>query len=497
MGTNERLLSKSETTIRNGLVMVCYLVVSVIISFAYLIEAVKGNRTVLYVLLVDAVALLPVAADIVMFKKDSDTSLIKHVTAGGFAVLYTLVIFTTNNRLVFTYVIPMMIVITVYMDASYSFKLSAGVIIENIAQIIYNYSKKSFTADEIVMAEIQILIIIVVCIFSIFTTNAIMAVNEKRTMEIIKESDKATSMAGAIVEVANNVEKNVETIAEQMKVLDTSVTATQEAMEEITQGITETANAMQEQLSSTEDIQKHIDNMETMSGSIAHEMRQTYKALEEGKGSMEKLTSHIADTENANNEAIKELGTLEEFTEKMKSIIVLIENITTQTSLLALNASIEAARAGEAGKGFAVVASEITSLANQTQDATVDIAELIENFSGELVSVIETINVLIDNIKEQGIVVKGTMTSFENIARRTENVQNRVTTLAEAIDELVTANGNIVNSVQTVSAISQEVSAHSSETLDSSVDNKDIVIKISGIVDELNEKVKELKTVQR
>ncbi len=497
MGTNESLFNKSETTIRNGLVVICYLVVSVIISFAYLIEAIKGNRTVLYVLLVCAVALLPVAANIVTFKKNSDTSLVKHITAVGFAVLYTLVIFTTDNRLVFTYVIPMMIAITVYMDVSYSIKLSIGVIIENIIQVAYNYSKKSFTTDEIVMAEIQILIIIVVCIFSILTTMTIMFINKKCTEEILKESDKATSMADAIVEVADAVENNVETITEQMKVLDTSVTATQEAMEEITQGITETANAMQEQLSSTEDIQKHIDNMEKMSGSIAHEMRQAYKALEEGKGSMKKLTSHIANTENANNEAIKELGTLEEFTEKMKSIIVLIENITTQTSLLALNASIEAARAGEAGKGFAVVASEITSLANQTQDATVDIAELIENFSGELLSVIETINVLIDNIKEQGIVVKGTMTSFENIARRTENVQDRVTTLAEAIDELVTANGNIVNSVQTVSAISQEVSAHSSETLDDSVNNKDIVIKISGIVDELNEKVKELKTVQR
>lgn len=65
----------------------------------------------------------------------------------------------------------------------------------------------------------------------------------------------------------------------------------------------------------------------------------------------------------------------------MHSIIELIDNITTQTSLLALNASIEAARAGEAGRGFSVVASEISNLATQTQDATVDITTLIENIS--------------------------------------------------------------------------------------------------------------------
>ena len=57
----------------------------------------------------------------------------------------------------------------------------------------------------------------------------------------------------------------------------------------------------------------------------------------------------------------------------MQSITQLINDVASQTSLLALNASIEAARAGEAGKGFAVVASEISNLAAKTKEATVNI----------------------------------------------------------------------------------------------------------------------------
>ena len=78
---------------------------------------------------------------------------------------------------------------------------------------------------------------------------------------------------------------------------------------------------------------------------------------------------------------LEELNKLNEYTGMMQSIIDVINNITTQTSLLALNASIEAARAGEAGRGFSVVAGEISNLANQTTSATENITELINNVS--------------------------------------------------------------------------------------------------------------------
>lgn len=120
------------------------------------------------------------------------------------------------------------------------------------------------------------------------------------------------------------------------------------------------------------------------SGSIAESMAVTAEALNAGKKNIEQLVSQVSVTEQTNSQVAAELTSLKEYMDKMYSIIEIINNITSETSLLSLNASIEAARAGEAGRGFAVVASEISGLATQTQEATVSIEELIRNVSEEL-----------------------------------------------------------------------------------------------------------------
>ena len=173
-----------------------------------------------------------------------------------------------------------------------------------------------------------------------------------------------------------------------------------------------------------------------------------------------------------------------------------INEVTTQTSLLALNASIEAARAGEAGKGFAVVASEISKLATQTQDATVNITELISNVSSELSNMVNVIEDMLHNAEEQNEVANNTAHCFEEITTKVEVAYREAEKLDELVAGLTSANEQVIQGIETISAVTEEVTAHSNQTLETSETNSSITGEVEEMVEVLSNLANELKSAE-
>ncbi|WP_022729031.1 methyl-accepting chemotaxis protein [Fodinicurvata sediminis] len=114
--------------------------------------------------------------------------------------------------------------------------------------------------------------------------------------------------------------------------------------------------------------------------------RDSYRESEESYAGLEHMVQAISDITGEIQTASEQITALNGNAGEVGSILSLIEDVSGQTKLLALNASIEAARAGEAGRGFAVVAKEVRSLAGRSGKATLDIERLvraIQNQAGQ------------------------------------------------------------------------------------------------------------------
>jgi methyl-accepting chemotaxis protein len=477
----------------NAVAMNCHCLVCSIMSVAYFVEFLKGDRTLLYVLVTIVLAMAPVAGEFISYKKMHDTKMIKHFVGIGYAILYTFVMFTTNNHFTFVYVIPMLIAITVYNDFKYSLPIEVGMVIVNVVQLVMFFQKGIYTKADMASVGIQFFVIVLICGIQLYTSMVTERLNQWKLAEIKAEHEKTEELLMRIMDTSDKMTQQIAESAQKTASLGESMQAMKESMEEVNSGSNDTAEAVQSQLNQTEEIQAMVEQVEKGTENIIDSMNQNKEAIAQGNANVGILVKQAEETVESGKKVTEELSQLDTYMSQMNSILDIINSITSQTSLLALNASIEAARAGEAGRGFAVVASEISQMAQQTKDSTVQISQLIENVSNAIQMVVEVSGSMISMIESQNETTEKTAESFTVIEKNSDNVYGHSNELAAYVTKLADANKKIIDSISTISAISEEVAAHASDTLSATESNNVIVEELAALSGQLETLAQELK----
>lgn len=482
-----------ELARENTVAMNCHFLVCGIISIAYFVEFLKGDGTLLYVLATIILAMGPVVGEIICYKKQHDTKMIKHFVGIGYAILYTFVMFTTNNHFTFVYVIPMLIAITVYNDFKYSLPIEVGVVIVNVIQLALFFKRGIYTKADMASVEIQFFVIVLICGIQLYISIVAEKLNQKKLAELKAEHEKTEELLTRIMDTSDKMTQQITESAQKTASLGESMQAMKESMEEVNSGSNDTAEAVQSQLNQTEEIQAMVEQVEKGTENIIDSMNQNKEAIAQGNANVGILVKQAEETVESGKKVTEELSQLDTYMSQMNSILDIINSITSQTSLLALNASIEAARAGEAGRGFAVVASEISQMAQQTKDSTVQISQLIENVSNAIQMVVEVSGSMISMIESQNETTEKTAESFTVIEKNSDNVYGQSNELAAYVTKLADANKKIIDSISTISAISEEVAAHASDTLSATESNNVIVEELAALSGQLETLAQELK----
>lgn len=313
----------------------------------------------------------------------------------------------------------------------------------------------------------------------------------KNLRNMVAEIKNAGNLINTNVTGLNNITDTVNQMCS-----DNSATSQQLAagMEE-TAATTVTIN---ENVNSIKDEAENINTMAENGAKNSEDVMQRATALQEKTVTASNKTMQMYTN-------VKEKATLaiegSRAVDKINELTGTIMEISSQTSLLALNASIEAARAGEAGKGFAVVATEIGSLADQTSKAIADIEDIVKevnNAVSNMSNCLEETTGFLENtvtadykeFEQVGVQYKEDADVYRTSM---EEVKTSMAHLAAAIENIAVALNGINDTVNEASIGVTDIAEKTSDMVGKTSETTDMVDKCFECVDDLKNVVAKFK----
>jgi methyl-accepting chemotaxis protein len=243
------------------------------------------------------------------------------------------------------------------------------------------------------MLLVMIIMVIIISVLAFFVYLAI----QRPVLEVLNavhnladgEGDLTqrivTNSSNEVGELAGWLNKFVEHLDDTFSELIKSAMRLIPMSEELSEGnieITKTALDQNEQINNVrarlQIAQNSTDHVQAESELILSESHTGAKLVEEGIAVFEMTYQQINELGNIIGDASTSIDALKSESDKIVSVIDVINSIAEQTNLLALNAAIEAARAGDAGRGFAVVADEVRALALRTRESTLEVSSMVD-----------------------------------------------------------------------------------------------------------------------
>ena len=279
--------------------------------------------------------------------------------------------------------------------------------------------------------------------------------------DLVSSSDM--NYLGDYVPIQHNLEHIRTSLSIEFKNMDEQADQVALSAEEVAKVSQSLADGAVTQTDSIQSLQQKIKitlDENTKVDSFVREARKSSSSTSQG----------VEDTKNQMDKAVIAMKDISDASEQIRTIVKALEGITSETSLLSLNASIEAARAGEAGRGFAIVAENVSKLAEQSSKSTEMITNLVEN---ALDCVARGTQIVNDAAKSLNGIAEYTNTVDEIIGKL--NTQSKLE--HELMEEINTLSINILDVVTDNSAISEECAASSAELITYSENLKRSVAK--------------------
>ncbi|MDR1510982.1 MAG: methyl-accepting chemotaxis protein [Synergistaceae bacterium] len=303
--------------------------------------------------------------------------------------------------------------------------------------------------------------------------------------EILHMADTLRGVVNTITEAAGKISDSSQDFSAMAEETNASVEEFRANVDEMSVNLSGLASASEEVNASVEEVAAGAQTTAEKGTDIARKVDNAMNAGDAGMNAVHSVVDgigRVAESSAASTSAVLELGNR---TRQIQNFVTQIGSIADQTNLLALNAAIEAARAGDAGRGFAVVAEEVRKLAEDSNVAAKNIAELASQITSDLDKIVnyaqentadsnkakelsaqteEAISNMIHYLRDIASSTQDLAAVSEEQAASSEEIAEAVQSMSTKINDTANASENIRTSVTEVAAASEKV-AEGSEAL--------------------------------
>jgi methyl-accepting chemotaxis protein len=306
----------------------------------------------------------------------------------------------------------------------------------------------------------------------------------------------ASNQAGqATNQIASTMQQIARNSAQQTEAMSRTASAADHmsrAIDSVAKGAGEQARAIGKAATITNEIASDIQKVASNAQASARQASEAAATAREGAKTVQATIQGMQSIKSKVGISAVKVQEMGERSGQIGEIVETIDDIASQTNLLALNAAIEAARAGEHGKGFAVVADEVRKLAERSSNATKEIGGLVKGIQKTVSEAVAAMN---DGAKEveQGVArANQSDGALASILKAAEAVNAQVMEIARAAQQISGSSDELVLSMDTVSAVVEENTAATEEMFAHSTEVTQAVASISNVSEENSAAVEEV-----
>ncbi|WP_139491439.1 methyl-accepting chemotaxis protein [Brevibacillus dissolubilis] len=296
-----------------------------------------------------------------------------------------------------------------------------------------------------------------------------------------------------VVSSANQVAAASEQLTAGIQQVTSSTNHITFEIQEVSQGADQQAQGARQSYTEMNQMSRRMEQIAITTSDVSQASQETALQAEDGNHTVQQAIQQIEALSHSVNQSAAVVKLLGDRSDEIGQIIEVMNGISAQTNLLALNAAIEAARAGEQGRGFAVVADEVRKLAEQSQQSASKIASLIQEIQSETAKAVAVMNNGTAEARSGKEMIMGVGLTFERILDASRRVAKQIEDVSSASGQLSDSTKQVTQVIEEMNGIAVKAAGSAQHVVSASQQQLASMEEIAGTSTGLNRMAVELK----